>query len=1108
MVVLVDSIQIASLTMPNSRTLSPMVSTTQTNTGYLMGSTIDYDNNLDLSSSSNLVSQYSFTSRPLYINHSIAPGSHTLSFILCDLEDALLDSAVFINNVGAIPGSNSTTPSFTSSAASVSSIRYPSSVASNSPSSTGIQSTRRTLNSTSGPSLVSPSTFSIQASSTTRKLLTSSMKNSISSSPSSSIKVVTRTVLTTTTNTVISCAASITNCPGRDRPQTSLTLESISPPQASSFPNTSSFSDRPSLLKSSSSSTSIKVITETIWTTNVNTVISCAASITKCPGRSQPPTSSTIVLISSSHAASFPSNFSTSSSPSLVTNSSSAPASTNLGSSPSSTRTSFFFSGPTDSQRSQTLLNSTARPNASSSLLSVLSSAEVLPSSQTFSTSIFMPSSSSVTPLSTILIPNTQVSTFSQESSSVVASYVTGSVVLSSSIPPITDQTQTSSNLVISQTSEPTDLPVPLTFSQPLDSIAASSFLPETPSIAEVQTPSSSMELLSTSAQTPSDVVEYSVSTRYIGMGTSGGPETSSPPPVSTTVLASVASDILTFTIERQSESTILTASSSEEPSVPRPSSYIITSTTERQGETTSSIAPSSEEPTVLPSSSDFITSTRERQSETTSSSTPSSEERSSLSSPSTSFSSMPASMTNARSTVGTDIITTSTTSTSTLPDVNTSTSKSTTQNSFSSGQPSLSPPPPSSSASITPSSPPINSLTPADTPPLTSIISEQNDTSSDVIISPSSSLSRTRPPPTIDTSLTSTTSALTSTTSEQSISSSDVIVSPSYILSSTITPPSIAAQQPSKTTPAPTQPKPQNPLPSTPANPNPATSTLLSTTRIAEYTTITVAQVHTPAPPRILSTKTVTVCPACTAGGGGTENPASSLHAPSALAGIRTPYYAPHEETATTTTEAAETSDSTTSAPAEPPPPPPLPAETPTDDAQILHETTSADTTSTTTTTANTTTASAPEPPPPAASTANSLTSSQLTASSSSASASTSDNNPPPASSTSSDPTAGSPPGHRPAATIAENSPSLTMNPAIPPISNSAMRFSSGQTGSGSAVLSAQFTSSTAATPLTNPTTSIIEVSSGISALARCSWALASGASVLSTLFAMCSYL
>ncbi|KAJ4418522.1 hypothetical protein N0V82_005502 [Gnomoniopsis sp. IMI 355080] len=223
--------------------------------------------------------------------------------------------------------------------------------------------------------------------------------------------------------------------------------------------------------------------------------------------------------------------------------------------------------------------------------------------------------------------------------------------------------------------------------------------------------------------------------------------------------------------------------------------------------------------------------------------------------------------------------------------------------------------------------------------------------------------------------------------------------------------------------------------------------STLFSTLFIAEYTTITVAKVYTPYPPRVLSTKTVTVCPACT----GTDGNAS-MHEPSALAGIKTPYYAPHAPTSTDDGASAEPDVPTTATPAAPAETQPADA-TPTE-AQILRESTSKKTTD----------SSATEPP------ADSL------ATSSSAAASTSD----------------SPPS------TADNKPPI--GGAGPPIQS--------QTASASFMSSPDVSSFATATPLTNPTTSIIEVSSGKSALACCSWTLFSGVYTFGALFAIWSYL
>lgn len=61
--------------------------TLQTEFGYLQGPAIDYE----------------FTSYPIYVNYTgLKPGAHNITFKVCDLDDALLDTALFINNVNGI----------------------------------------------------------------------------------------------------------------------------------------------------------------------------------------------------------------------------------------------------------------------------------------------------------------------------------------------------------------------------------------------------------------------------------------------------------------------------------------------------------------------------------------------------------------------------------------------------------------------------------------------------------------------------------------------------------------------------------------------------------------------------------------------------------------------------------------------------------------------------------------------------------------------------------------------------------------------------------------------------------------------------------------------
>lgn len=252
MIVLVDGIKVASLTMSNSGLLSPVLSTTQTATGYLEGSTIDYDVQLDFSSSSSLGSQYGLTSRPFCINHTTTPGSHSLSFVLCDLQDAFLDSAVFINNVGAVPGSLSATSPSSLLETSTTSHDPSSSVVDSSQVGSSVQTAINT-HSTSKSNLapILSSTVGIPALSLTLAPPTSSRGARPSSSSSSSISIVTRTILTTNINTVTSCAASISSCPGRDQSSTAKTAVTVPLSQALSILSSSFVSNPSSLLSSS-----------------------------------------------------------------------------------------------------------------------------------------------------------------------------------------------------------------------------------------------------------------------------------------------------------------------------------------------------------------------------------------------------------------------------------------------------------------------------------------------------------------------------------------------------------------------------------------------------------------------------------------------------------------------------------------------------------------------------------------------------------------------------------------------------------------------------------------------------------------------------------------
>lgn len=117
MVLLIDGVRVANLTM-SSNVLKPAVLATQADFGYLTRPTVNYDDQLNFSSS--YTSEYQFTSAPFYINYTgISAGPHIVTFAICDLQDALLDSAIFINNVDGIPASSSRSPSGISSAPSV-----------------------------------------------------------------------------------------------------------------------------------------------------------------------------------------------------------------------------------------------------------------------------------------------------------------------------------------------------------------------------------------------------------------------------------------------------------------------------------------------------------------------------------------------------------------------------------------------------------------------------------------------------------------------------------------------------------------------------------------------------------------------------------------------------------------------------------------------------------------------------------------------------------------------------------------------------------------------------------------------------------------------------
>lgn len=125
-------------------------------------------------------------------------------------------------------------------------------------------------------------------------------------------EVVTQTLYTTSMHTVLSCAPSITNCPFGNqsisteyiptattlltRPLSSgvaLGAATGSGVAALSAASVAALSGAPS-----SSSVPVELVTETVYATNLHTVLSCAASVTNCPSRNATSVSTEIVPVS------------------------------------------------------------------------------------------------------------------------------------------------------------------------------------------------------------------------------------------------------------------------------------------------------------------------------------------------------------------------------------------------------------------------------------------------------------------------------------------------------------------------------------------------------------------------------------------------------------------------------------------------------------------------------------------------------------------------------------------------------------------------------------------------------------------------------------------
>ncbi|KAF1350957.1 hypothetical protein BDV97DRAFT_412908 [Delphinella strobiligena] len=91
------------------------------------------------------------------------------------------------------------------------------------------------------------------------------------------VPAVTMTAYSTDVDTVISCAADVTNCPGR----TSSTAVASTPAEATSVPAVTTAAPFPSAGNATTPSQS----TIYLYSTDILTITSCAATVTNCPAR-------------------------------------------------------------------------------------------------------------------------------------------------------------------------------------------------------------------------------------------------------------------------------------------------------------------------------------------------------------------------------------------------------------------------------------------------------------------------------------------------------------------------------------------------------------------------------------------------------------------------------------------------------------------------------------------------------------------------------------------------------------------------------------------------------------------------------------------------------